>query len=590
MIEVWMIESDRIVRGEAAMATCSPEELLALLLEASQKKVDAAGGLPAFNALPTGEQIILNKAAFTAVCFRIGEAAFAKLSEDEQISSDLFIWAGCCMHKELNAVKGGDTAMRQFWISEESVAKDVTPPMKLMNKDNDATAAAGPSAARDRALLLSVGGATKLTSLAGAIFNHKDNKKGQGDSFRIFFERELGYLISFPDTSNTRYQSHCEASLALLLHRKLYLKFLEQVRDKKEKRRFNHMEFNVYNGMQDIPTLTEMAVLSLYGQAISHPYLRQIRGPTRKEFNILETGPLHERVKAHCRAIINLPDILLSDSATYQTGAMDGLNWDQPEAFYAIQALIPSLPHLRGALVTFFTGALETWERFTSEFREGGKIAGLSTLDRDRAWVKTTNDDNEGKLGELRTGSRRSPNMTLHQRNARMMYRKNDTSIYIGEILTKEDLKFLRRKARQVDSSQLEKKRRQEQAFGDQEVVDRKRKKIAIRASKKQAASDALDLIECRLDIKSIEDAPGTNSLLDSELGWFRRIDPEVPTKTKLGSKALKIKALCAAVERHIARLAQGKVAGAESDSSSSDSESEVDSDIDSDADLELDY
>jgi hypothetical protein len=582
MIEEWMIESDRIIRGEAAMTTMSAEALLALLVEETQSKVDGVGGLESFNALSPGEQAARNKAAFTTVCFRIGDSTFAELSEEEQRSSDLFIWAGCCMHKELNAVKGGDAAMRKFWTTEE-----LTPPIQLMNKDNDAAATAGPSSARDRAIAVSVGGASKLTSLAGAIFNHKDEKKGQGDTFRIFFERELGYLVSFPDTSNTRYQSHCQAAAALLIHLPLYIKFLEQVRDKKEKRRFNHMELNVHKGLKDIPTLTELAVFALYGQAISHPYLRQIRGPTRKEWNILETGPLHERVKEHCRAIIACPDLLLSESASYATGSMDGQGWDQPEAIYSVHALIPSLPHIRGALIAFFTGALETWERFTSEFRADGKIANLSALDRDRAWVKTTNDDNEGKLGELRTGSRRAPNMALHQRNARMMYKQNATDIYIDSILNKDDLKFLRKKARQVDSDQLEQKRRQNQAQGDKDIVDKKRKGVATRELSKQKANMVLDLIKCRLDATSIRNAPGTNVLLDSEIAWFRRIDTKVPPKGKLSTKPLKIEALCSAVERYNIGLKQRT-----SEMASSSSESDgVDSDNnDSDADMELGY
>ncbi|KAF8193696.1 hypothetical protein BJ912DRAFT_1091697 [Pholiota molesta] len=585
MIEAWMIESDRIVRGEAAMKTWSADALLALLVEESQNKINRAGGLDAFNALPMDDQAVQNKATFSAVCFRIGETAFSSMSEEEQQAADLFIWAGCCMHKELNAVKGGDAAMRKFWISE-----DLTPPIQLMNKDNDAAATAGPSSARDRAIAVSIGGASKLTSLAGAIFNHKDEKKGQGDTFRIFFENALGYLISFPDTSNTRYQSHCEASAALLLHLSLYTKFLEQVRDKKEKRRFNHMELNVHKGLQDIPTLTELAVFVLYGQAISHPYLRQIRGPMREEHNILETGPLHERVKEHCRAIISCPSLLLSQRATYETGSMDGKPWDQPEAFYAVQALSHSLPHLEGALVAFFTGALETWERFTSEFSPGGKISNLSALDRDRAWVKTTNDDNEGKLGELRTGSRRAPNMALHQRNARMMYRKNNTETYIDTILNKDDLRYLRKKAREVDSGKLEKERRQDQAKGDQEIVERKRKKIKDRTAIKQKASDALDLVKCRFNIGDIQDAPGTNTLLDSELGWFRRIDAEVPAKGKVSTKILKISALCAAVERYHMRLALNDGSGDTEHESSSPDSSGADSDIDSDADMELGY
>ena len=55
-------------------------------------------------------------------------------------------------------------------------------------------------------------GAVKVASLAGALFNHKDDKKGHHDIFRIFCEFQLGYIITFPDTSNTWYQYYCQAA------------------------------------------------------------------------------------------------------------------------------------------------------------------------------------------------------------------------------------------------------------------------------------------------------------------------------------------------------------------------------------------
>ena len=114
--------------------------------------------------------------------------------------------------------------MKAFWITAGLI-----PLVKLMNIDNAWAAASGSSAAKTNAESVSQGGGTKLTSLAGAIFNHKDEKKGQADTYRIFFERELGYMISFPDTSNTRYGSHCLAAAELLVHRELYIKLLAQV-------------------------------------------------------------------------------------------------------------------------------------------------------------------------------------------------------------------------------------------------------------------------------------------------------------------------------------------------------------------------
>jgi hypothetical protein len=76
--------------------------------------------------------------------------------------------------------------------------------------------------------------------------------------------------------------------------------------------------------------------------------------------------------------------------------------WEQPEVLYAVQQLALFLPHLKGCLVSFFVGALETWERFCSEFNDGGMILELSVAEKERVWIQPTNDHNEGALGSLR--------------------------------------------------------------------------------------------------------------------------------------------------------------------------------------------
>jgi hypothetical protein len=230
----WKVESERLIRGEEILLTWSPEALLALMIEENTKMISEAGGLNRFQALSKEEQDTRLKSLYSQVCTRDGKADFDGLTESEKRAINLFIWAGCCMHKDLNVVKGGNTNMVAWWLKQGLAA-----PVKLMNKDNVASASAGSSAAQQRAETISEGGAVKLASLAVAIFNHKDGKKGQGDIFRIFFERELGYMIHFPDTSNTRYQCYCEAAAALLVNHGLYIKFLDQIRDKKEKRRLN---------------------------------------------------------------------------------------------------------------------------------------------------------------------------------------------------------------------------------------------------------------------------------------------------------------------------------------------------------------
>ncbi|KAJ7839585.1 hypothetical protein B0H14DRAFT_3458644 [Mycena olivaceomarginata] len=241
--------------------------------------------------------------------------------------------------------------------------------------------------------LSSEGGGVKLTSLAGMLFHHKDKKKGEGALFHIWFEDKLGYDITFPDTSNTRYQSHCEAAGALLTHKSLFLGYLEHMRDRKGSRLFTNVEKNVYDGLMDPATNTELLVLATYG-------------------------------------------------------------------------------------------ALETWLRFTEDYAAGGTIANLTPVQRARAHMPPTNDANEGTLGEHRTGSRHAPNMSLHQHNAHKMYKRNNTKHYRWCFLASKALRVFRAKARMVDSSGLTKKNRKAQQDFDTAAVEVKHGKDKVKSAK----------------------------------------------------------------------------------------------------------
>jgi hypothetical protein len=95
-------------------------------------------------------------------------------------------------------------------------------------------------------------------------------------------------------------------------------------RDGKERPEFTNVEKNIYEGLQDVPTQTELAVLALYAQAISHPYMREVRGPGTEHVNMLNLGPLHFKIRKHLEKLIENPDLLISQQATYHLGATDG--------------------------------------------------------------------------------------------------------------------------------------------------------------------------------------------------------------------------------------------------------------------------
>ena len=81
----------------------------------------------------------------------------------------------------------------------------------------------------------------------------------------------------FPDVSNTHYSLHGDAATKLIGKLQIYWEFLEHVRDAKDKSEFMNIELNLYNALSDIPTVTELAVMSLYLMCISHPFMEHAR-------------------------------------------------------------------------------------------------------------------------------------------------------------------------------------------------------------------------------------------------------------------------------------------------------------------------
>ena len=298
-----------------------------------------------------------------------------------------------------------------------------TPPIELMSKFKAQAAAAAPENEDLSSAKGSGRGAIKLTSLLGALVKNKDRKKGHQDRFRAFCLRFLSYEIQFPDTSNTRYQSHTHAATEVIHHHDLYLDFLQDVADGKDKRKLNHMEQNIQKGLTDIPTLTELCVLSLYCQAISAPFTKQIRAPQSESQNALDLAPFYDRVIRHLQAVIDNPDLLLGANASSETGSLDGQPWENGEVVEIIIKTQHLYPHLRPLLIQFFSGALETWKRFTAEFEPGSKISNLTPEERYRAFRRPSNDLNEGSLGVLRQMYRSFPNITLRRLNSRLMFR-----------------------------------------------------------------------------------------------------------------------------------------------------------------------
>jgi hypothetical protein len=165
----------------------------------------------------------------------LGKESFDTLSDDEKHILKLFIWAGCGCHKDLNTVREGNQRMMAWWQEN-----NISGPVLLANKDNAATLKDLSSSsdtltpAQERALQLVTCGGVKTTKIAGEIFNSKNDKKGYHDTYRWWWMENVKENFTFPDTSNNRFQSHCEAAATLLLHLSDYIKFLEYIKERKQ--------------------------------------------------------------------------------------------------------------------------------------------------------------------------------------------------------------------------------------------------------------------------------------------------------------------------------------------------------------------
>lgn len=470
--------------GEEKMMDMEIGEIVEYFKKAEEKMIKQAGGKKKWDALSEIKKAEKKAAMLDDAISDLGKDTFKDLSSEEKALFRLFIWAGCGCHKDLNTVRGGYVSMSLWW--EENEIDDSEKPVLLANRDNEpvvkeriATLQKGdsPTPAQERALRKSTCGAIKAAEIAGAIFNHKDDKKGHHDVFRYWWWQHVGTPFTFPDTSNNRFQSYCDAAEALLFHKDRFIEFLESLQINKQNSTLNHMETNLWNALHCQSTLTELAVLAIYAEAISYPYMKSIRDTSAGQQNMLDLGPLHNRVYEHMQKRIENPDILIGTNTSHSTASFNGEEWENPDVVEKVLELVPTLPHFRSLLHAFLTGAAETWERFTSEFAPGGLIDEATKEEKELAWMPATNDENEGALGSFRVLMRRQPQLTLLGHNALAMFFRNNTQAFMAAKFTDEDFAYVRKLAR--ESVGEEKKRRQD-------LIDFRDKKQAEKLARKE--------------------------------------------------------------------------------------------------------
>ena len=445
--------------GEETMLEKSLPEIYELQMGAQRKMVQAAGGQQKWEALPEADKAEKRAKMVENVVQELGKGAFELLDPREKRLLRLFIWAGCGCHKDLNTVRGGYMAMERWWKEH-----NMEGPVLLANRDNDMVLAERNQAishgdevtpTQEQALNRSSRGAIKTAQIAGAIFNHKDDKKGHHDFFRDWWKKHVGIPFTFPDTSNNRFQSYCYAAAALLLYLQSFRQFLKHLQITKQNGRLNHMESNLWKALHDPATLSELAILALYGETVSYPYVKAIRSTSEsgEKQNMLDLRPLHQKVSSHIQAIIANPFNLLCENPSSDIASLEGDEWQHPDIFKSIKGL--DLPYLEELLVAFFIGADETWSCFISEFAPGGLIDAATTEERDLAWMPATNDENEGALGSFRKLIRQQPQLTMQAYNGLTMFFRNNTQLFMeAKFTTEEDYKFLHKLARETGSGE----------------------------------------------------------------------------------------------------------------------------------------
>ena len=561
LLREWKVECDHEMRGYQALSSVPVSDLVGLVMEENERMMEEVGGLGAWSRLPPQTRDELAEGVLRQCRVQLGERAYQALSEEDKQLADLFIWSGCGMHKDLNAVKGGCRRMVTVWSNPDSL-----PPIKLLNKEKAAAAHLVETGRRAEPMNMdgvdADRGAVKLTRLVGALVNHKDDKKGYHDLFQHFCHAVIHHQVKFPDTSNTRYQCYCNAATELIVNRTLYTDFIAFIEYSKTTPGLNHLERNILAGLNDLPTRTELAVLSLYSQSISIPYIRHIRGSPAT--NHLDLAPFHDHLKQHCQAIIKSPNLLIGLDVKHETATLDEQPWQDKAAIDSILESRNDLPNLQDALVLFFEGALKTWQQFTPEFQPDSDAMLATQEERARAWRPSTNDDNESGCARVRSMLRIAPNMTELQLKARVVGEGNKTDQWMMDNMDEDTEmgQFIRTETRRLDESRRHQcqntknvEAKIQRSMGRREKKERREQEMQ---EKKEKLSKVLEEFQPILDPVSLckmDQKGNTIAQMKLQLVWHREVgkDLQVPehlSKLKLWTDVRE--KLVEAVERHL--------------------------------------
>ncbi|EIW78311.1 hypothetical protein CONPUDRAFT_156307 [Coniophora puteana RWD-64-598 SS2] len=122
----------------------------------------------------------------------------------------------------------------------------------------------------------------------------------------------------------------------------------------------------------------------------------------------------------------------------------------------------------------------------------------------------------------------------MHQVNARMVFKRNNTDVFM-ETLTDKQHEFLVQTTRQVDASGIEKKRRKELTEHKARTAVKKREAQERFSQRKEKKKQRLDELELILDEKVLD---GLNrEELDGQWDLHRRDNNTLPAKNSFKLK-----------------------------------------------------
>ncbi|KAJ7349706.1 hypothetical protein DFH08DRAFT_935700 [Mycena albidolilacea] len=378
----------------------------------------------------------------------LGDDTYNSLSDDLQILADFLIFAGCCGHKETNTFKGGCKAMSGAWPEGGE-------PVLLANKANDTTIRLGKkdSAAVRAAEDASTRGIVKATTLLGALLRNKDEDKGYQDKYTIFMEAELFDLCGetdvkrFPATSQTRYGSHGRAAAVVTKHYPMLIKLIDSVCDGKTKAGANHVEESVLKALNCPRTMAEIVSAALYSACIAWPYMQTVRQRDENGMlpNLIDLVDIHRKAPELCQSLAATPALFLdpdtAESSSHLT--LDGKPIHDVNILLAAQALSPDLPDLQRMITAMFSGAGDTWLRFTPEFAVGGPIDSIPLEIRAKIYIPSTMITMKAVLVHIASTFAITPTR----------YKRNNTEAFARKYITAEDLLHVMREVRKEDSS-----------------------------------------------------------------------------------------------------------------------------------------